>query len=130
MLIENTVKQWHGLVERGDVSGLDSLLDDDCVFHSPVVHTPQEGKEITTFYLTAALHVLGNEHFRYVREVLDGNNAVLEFVTQIDGIEINGVDMIRCNEAGKIVDFQVMVRPLKAVNMIHGMMAAMLEKIR
>jgi hypothetical protein len=99
------------------------------VFHSPVVHTPQEGKAITKMYLTAALHTLNNEHFRYEREILDGRNAVLEFTTVLDGIQLNGIDMIHCDEDGRIDDFKVMVRPLKAVNKIHEMMGAMLKKL-
>ena len=130
MMIENTIYRWHGLLRTRDASGLDDLLHDDCVFHSQVVHTPQEGKEITSFYLSAAMHVLGNEHFEYVREVMSDKEAVLEFVTELDGIRINGVDIIRCDEDGKIVDFKVMIRPLQAVNMIHKMMKAMLESMK
>ncbi|MEN6637686.1 MAG: hypothetical protein ABFC95_00650 [Smithella sp.] len=81
-------------------------------------------------YLTAALHVHNNETFKYLREVVSGNNAVLEFLTVIDGITINGVDMITWNEDGRIIDFKVMLRPLKAVNLVHKMMGEMLQKIK
>jgi hypothetical protein len=118
------------LVETRDAAGLDNILDENVVFHSPVVHTPQAGKPITTLYLTAALHVLNNETFQYLREVVSGNNAVLEFLTVIDGITINGVDMITWNEDGRIIDFKVMLRPLKAVNLVHKMMGEMLQKIK
>nr|WP_240546770.1 nuclear transport factor 2 family protein [Alloalcanivorax xenomutans] len=118
------------MVEARDAAGLDAILADNVVFHSPVVHTPQEGKAITSLYLTAALRTLNNEHFRYEREILDGNNAVLEFTTNLEGIHINGIDMIHCDDQGRIDDFKVMVRPLKAVNKIHQMMAAMLEKLK
>lgn len=128
-MITTTIKRWHDLVEARNPQALDDLLADEVMFHSPVVHTPQEGKAITKLYLTAALHTLNNEHFHYTREVLDGNNAVLEFTTELEGIQVNGVDMIRCDGEGRIVDFKVMVRPLKAVNKIHAMMAAMLEKM-
>jgi len=90
------------------------------------VHTPQAGKAITARYLAAALAVLGNPTFRYVREVAGERDAVLEFEVEIDGLSVNGVDLIRWNEAGRIVDFKVMLRPLKAVNLIHQKMAAML----
>lgn len=129
-MIEDTLKQWHRIVSERDAAGLDRILADDVVFHSPVVHTPQQGKEITTLYLTAALHVLNNETFQYLREVASGNNAVLEFHTVIDGITINGVDMITWCEDGKIKDFKVMVRPLKAINLVHQMMADMLQKVQ
>ncbi|MDD4861386.1 MAG: nuclear transport factor 2 family protein [Smithellaceae bacterium] len=129
-MIENTIATWHKLVETRDAAGLDNILDENVVFHSPVVHTPQAGKPITTLYLTAALHVLNNETFKYLREVVSGNNAVLEFLTVIDGITINGVDMITWNEDGRIIDFKVMLRPLKAVNLVHKMMGEMLQKIK
>lgn len=119
---------WHSVVHDQNTEGLQDLLADDVVFHSPVVHTPQEGKFITTMYLTAAAQVLGNDAFEYVREVVDGSNAVLEFATVIDGISINGIDMIRFNDEGQIVDFKVMVRPLKAIQKIHLMMGEMLQK--
>jgi len=118
---------WHRLVKERDVQGLDGLLAADAVFYSPVVHTPQMGKAITKKYLTAAFHVFFNESFRYVRELSDKRDAVLEFELELDGITINGVDMIRWNDAGKITEFKVMLRPLKAVNLIHQKMAAMLN---
>jgi SnoaL-like protein len=118
---------WHRLVKERDVQGLDELLAADAVFYSPVVHTPQVGKAITKKYLTAAFHVFFNESFRYVRELGDKRDAVLEFELELDGISINGVDMIRWNDAGKITEFKVMLRPLKAVNLIHQKMAAMLN---
>ncbi|PKN51597.1 MAG: hypothetical protein CVU55_11680 [Deltaproteobacteria bacterium HGW-Deltaproteobacteria-13] len=129
-MIENTVAAWHKVLEEKDVAGLDNILADNVVFHSPVVHTPQVGKPITTLYLTAALYVFNNGSFKYLREVISGNNAVLEFTTVIDGITINGVDMITWGADGKITDFKVMIRPLKAINLIHKMMGEMLEKMK
>ncbi len=121
------VESWHKLVQSGDIAKLDDVLADEVVFYSPVVHTPQRGKDITKAYLSAAFHVLGNESFHYVREVVDGQEAVLEFVVEIEGIIVNGVDMIRWNDQGKIVDFKVMLRPLKAINLIHQKMGEMLQ---
>ncbi len=118
--------RWHHVVQHRDAAALDTLLADDAVFHSPIVHTPQAGRAIVARYLTAAMHVLVNDSFRYVREVVSGNDAMLEFVSEVDGIVVNGVDMIRFNHDGKIADFKVMVRPLKAVNLVHQKMAAML----
>ncbi|MCB9480311.1 MAG: nuclear transport factor 2 family protein [Desulfobacteraceae bacterium] len=125
-----TVEAWHALVKSKDPKELDKILSDEVVFYSPVVHTPQEGKDITTLYLTAALYVFVNETFHYVREVVSGNNAVLEFETEIDGVKINGVDMMSWNEKGEIISFKVMLRPLKAINLIHKMMGEMLEKVK
>lgn len=121
------IDAWHQLVADRNAQGIDDLLADDVVFYSPVVHTPQAGKPITTMYLAAALHVFGNETFRYVREVVGERDAVLEFLVEIDGISVNGVDMIRWNDAGQITEFKVMLRPLKAVNLIHEKMAALLQ---
>jgi ketosteroid isomerase-like protein len=129
-MIENTIATWHKLVDARDAASLDNILAEQVVFHSPVVHTPQVGKPITTLYLTAALHVLNNDTFKYLREVISGNHAVLEFQTVIDGISINGVDMITWGEDGRITDFKVMLRPLKAVNLVHKMMGDMLQKIK
>ena len=121
---------WHELLKTRNVKGLDALLADDAVFHSPVVHTPQVGKTLTKMYLSAAFMVFANESFRYVREVVGERDAVLEFQVEIDGVSVNGVDMIRWNDDGQIVDFKVMLRPLKAVNLIHQKMAAMLQAWR
>ncbi|HLZ20280.1 MAG TPA: nuclear transport factor 2 family protein [Smithellaceae bacterium] len=129
-MISDTIKAWHQLVDTKDAAALESILADNVVFHSPVVHTPQAGKPITALYLTAALHVLNNDTFQYLREVISGNNAVLEFQTVIDGISINGVDMITWGEDGRITEFKVMIRPLKAINLVHRMMGEMLQKIK
>ncbi len=126
-MIEAALSTWHELVQTRNAKGLQALLADDVVFHSPVVHTPQVGKAVTLQYLGAAFRVFFDESFRYVREVASGREAVLEFEVQIDGITVNGVDMIRCNERGQIVEFKVMIRPLKAINLIHQKMAAMLQ---
>ncbi len=126
-MTSNAVANWHRIVETRNVAGLNALLAENVVFHSPVVHTPQVGKAVTRLYLTAALGVLFNESFRYVREIVSDHDAVLEFVVEIDGISVNGVDMIAWDADGKIVDFKVMLRPLKAINLIHQKMAAMLQ---
>jgi len=121
------IERWHQLVEKRDMRGLDALLADEAVFYSPVVHTPQVGKAITKKYLTAAFQVFFNESFRYVRELKGDRDAILEFEVMLGGISVNGVDMIKWNEAGKITEFKVMLRPLKAVNLIHQKMGEMLQ---
>ena len=124
----NTLARWHEIIKQGDPALLDEILADDCVFHSPVVHTPQEGRKLTRLYLTGAMHVL-NDGFHYVKEVVSDRHAVLEFVCEVDGITVNGVDIISFNEQGKIEEFKVMVRPLKAINMLHAKMRDMLEQL-
>lgn len=121
---------WHRIVREGNGSGIAALLADDVVFHSPVVHTPQVGKRITTHYLMAAVQVFFNPSFRYVREVVGERDAVLEFETVIDGITVNGVDMMAWNDDGLVTSFKVMVRPLKAIQLIHEKMGAMLQSAR
>ena len=124
----NTVELWHEILESQAMDRLDEILAEDCVFLSPVVHTPQEGRELTKLYLTGASHVLtGN--FRYIKEVVTQQHAVLEFICEVDGIKVNGVDIMTFNEDGKISEFKVMVRPLKAINVLHAKMQAMLEQL-
>jgi hypothetical protein len=123
----NPISTWHQIVRSRDPRGLDNLLADDVVFYSPVVHTPQVGKAITKKYLAAASQVFFNDSFHYVRELTSDRDAVLEFELELEGIKINGVDLIKWNNAGKIVEFKVMLRPLKAVNLIHEKMGAMLQ---
>ncbi len=118
-------KTW--LAEGHSAQGLSQLLADDVVFLSPVVHTPQIGKAKTMGYLLAAGQTLFNDSFRYTRSYDCGDRAVLEFVTLMDGIEVNGVDMIEWNAEGKITEFKVMVRPLKGMQVVHAAMQKMLE---
>jgi hypothetical protein len=125
----STLDAWHRMIEERNAAALDDVLAEDAVFHSPVVHTPQEGKALTKLYLSAAIMVLGNSNFEYVREVIGESDAVLEFTAELDGIVINGVDMIHWNTDGKIDDFKVMIRPLKAVNLLHRMMGQMLQQM-
>jgi hypothetical protein len=121
--------RWHEIVASKDPRGLDSLLAEDVVFHSPVVHTPQVGKGITKKYLTAAMAVFVNDSFRYVREVYSDSVGVLEFLVEIDGVVVNGVDIISWNADAQILEFKVMIRPLKAIQLIHQKMAAALLTI-
>jgi len=122
------VDAWHDFMATREMAGLDALLADDVVFHSPVVHSPQRGRAVTRMYLSAAASVLGNDTFRYVREVRGDQDAVLEFMTTIDGTVVNGVDMVHFDQHGRIDDFKVMLRPLRAVNLVHELMGAMLAQ--
>ncbi len=144
--IHDVIERWH-LHMRGKLpGGLDELLHDDVVFLSPVVFTPQEGKAITMLYLNAASQALPGDasnvteaiadnddssgKFRYTKEIVDGHHAMLEFETTVDGKAVNGVDIITCDDDGKIVEFKVMVRPLQAVNAVHQQMGQMLERMK
>ncbi len=122
------IARWHEIVRRRDVAALDALLADDVVFLSPVVRTPQPGKALTKAYLGAAVGALLNETFRYVGEWTGPDSAVLEFVAVIDGIEVNGADFIAWNAADQIVSFKVMIRPLKAIELVRQRVAAQLAR--
>lgn len=138
-MIEHVIDQWHRHL-RGELpGGLGALLDEDVVFYSPIVFTPQRGKDITALYLQAAAQALPGEAsdgqggaagFQYTKKVLAGDTAVLEFETTIEGKYVNGVDIIRCNDAGLIVEFRVMIRPLQAVNLVHRQMGETLERMK
>jgi hypothetical protein len=129
-MTRHPIERWHALVQAQDPSGLDELLAEDAVFLSPIVHSPQQGKGLTKAYLAAALQVFSHPSFRYVREIVGPNDAMLEFETTIDGVSVNGVDIIRWNASNRIVEFKVMIRPLKAINVVHQRMAALLESQR
>lgn len=125
------LQSWHSVLEGGSTpTSLAAIIREDAVFHSPVVHTPQRGRALVVAYLAAAGQTLGNASFRYVRELVDGDEALLEFETQLDGIHVNGIDLIRFDPDGMIADFKVMVRPLKAMNKVWEMMAAQLERAK
>jgi SnoaL-like domain len=140
-MIDQVIEKWHAYLSGRLPGGLDELLDDEVVFYSPVVFTPQRGKAIAALYLQAASQTFPGDasstedgqpperSFSYTKSVVTGDTAVLEFETSMAGTHVNGVDIIRCNPEGRIVEFRVMIRPLQAVQMVHQQMAAMLERL-
>jgi len=143
-MIDDVIERWHQHLRGRLPGGLDELLDDEVVFYSPVVFTPQRGKDVTALYLSAAAGTFdqpsekagdgdgsgGGGPFRYVKQTTGDNTAMLEFETEMGGKYVNGVDIITCNDAGKIVEFKVLIRPLQAVNAVHEAMRAMLEQMQ
>lgn len=126
---QQALDRWHEVVAGGSKPDeLAAIMREDAVFHSPVVHTPQRGRPLVVAYLSAASMTLGNGSFEYVRKVVGDGNVVLEFTTEMEGIHVNGIDMISFDEDGMITDFKVMIRPLKAVNKVWEMMGAQLEQ--
>lgn len=139
--IHDTIDRWHAYLRGDEPNGLDDLLDDDVVFYSPIVYKPQAGKALTAMYLAAAKQTLpgskppdgdtgstgGGSAFRYTKQVLADDTAVLEFETSIEGTYVNGVDIIRIDDTGRIVEFRVMIRPLQAINLVHRQMGEALE---
>jgi hypothetical protein len=142
-MIDRVVERWHAWL-RGELpGGLDGLLHEDVVFYSPIVYTPQRGRAVTALYLRAASQALPGDasadrpdaevagrSFHYTRQVLADDTAVLEFETTIDGTYVNGVDIITADAEGRITEFRVMLRPLRAVELVHRQMATMLERMR
>ncbi|MDV3207914.1 MAG: nuclear transport factor 2 family protein [Rhodococcus ruber] len=122
----DVVERWHHIVEHGDEAALDDLIADDAVFYSPAVFTPQEGRDLTLAYLRAALAVFTGRDFRYVGEWYSDGSAVLEFTADLDGIHVDGIDMMHWNDAGQITSFKVMIRPVKGLQALMPLMAAQL----
>jgi ketosteroid isomerase-like protein len=133
MMIEKVVETWREIVAGERAEALDGLLADDVVFYSPIVHTPQHGKAVTIMYLSAAAETLSGDPvhgaFHYTKQVFGGDVAMLEFETTVVGKYVNGVDIIRCDNAGHIVELRVMIRPLQAINAVHDQMQAMLASM-
>lgn len=127
--VPETIKRWHRIALENLPDELAGILAEDAVFESPVVHTPQQGRAIVEAYLRGALKVLNTSHFRYGGEWYGDRSAVLEFFSEVDGVKINGVDIIAWNAAGLITHFKVMVRPLKAINKLHEKMGEYLMSI-
>jgi hypothetical protein len=131
---------WLAHLAGGGSAPLEDLLHPDVVFWSPVIFAPQRGRDLTLMYLTAASQVFPGDPeteepepsgpsgggFHYTKKVLDGNHAVLEFETMMGGVQVNGVDIITCDDNGLITEFKVMIRPFKAIEAVRDRMAAML----
>ena len=130
MTAKKYIDSWHTVFKSQELDKLDKIIADNAVFTSPVVFKPMEGKEITKMYLFAAGQSFNMDKFKYIREVHDGINSILEFETFIDEISVNGVDMIKWNNEGKIVDFKVMIRPLKAVQKVQEKMIESLNSFK
>jgi SnoaL-like domain len=126
-MTSRVIERWIDIIDNGRTDELEALLAEDAVFYSPAVFTPQEGRDKTLAYLTAAVKLFGDSDFRYVGQWFGDRSAALEFVANIDGIHVNGVDLIRWNDDEKIVEFKVLLRPLKALQSVMPAMAQLLQ---
>ncbi|MGE4408776.1 nuclear transport factor 2 family protein [Pseudomonas sp.] len=110
-----SLQAWHRMVAAGDLGGLPELLHPQAVFRSPMAYKPYEGAAAVNLILTTVLRVF--EDFRYHRELasVEGRDVVLEFSARVGDRELKGIDMIRFDEAGRIVDFEVMIRPMSGL---------------
>ena len=128
--MQNPISKWHDVVSLRDYNMLTEIVDDNCIFYSPVVFTPQRGKDITLKYLMAASEVFNASNFKYHKEIISNQHASLEFSLTLEDTEINGIDLITWNDDGLITEFKVFIRPLQGVNIIHKMMGNMLESFK
>jgi hypothetical protein len=122
------LERWHEVVESRDAARLPAIIAGNAVFRSPAVHTPQEGRDLVTAYLAGALTVLG-PGLRYHDEWTRERDAVLRFTTEVDGLQIEGVDLITWDDDGQIAEFTVMIRPLKALNAVVARMGEELARL-
>ena len=120
---------WHDFVKNKNYENISDFIDENATLYSPIVFTPVKGSFMVGMYLMAASEIIANGKFKYVREVVDSNNAILEFETEINGIIVEGVDMIKFTKEGKLKEIKVMVRPLQAVNVVHEKMGEYLKKM-
>jgi hypothetical protein len=126
----NPIIKWHEVVKNRDYNLLESILSDDIIFYSPVVYTPQKGKQLALQYLMAASEVFNSTSFQYNKEMIGESSASLEFSLTLDSTDINGIDLISWDKTGKINEFKVFIRPLQGVNMIHKLMQGMMESFK
>ena len=127
MTVPPVLDRWFEIIASGGSGDVEELLADDAVFYSPAVFTPQRGRAQAAAYLRAAEKLFAGANFRYVGKWFDAHSAVLEFAAEIDGLTIEGIDMIHWNADGKIISVKVMIRPLKALQAIVPKMAALLQ---
>ena len=129
-MMNEPISKWHDVVKNRDYNLLTEILHNDVIFYSPVVYSPQRGKDITLKYLAAASEVFNSSNFQYIKEINNQNFASLEFTLTIDDTEINGIDLISWDDTGLITEFKVFIRPLQGVNLIHKLMQQMLENFK
>jgi hypothetical protein len=126
----NNTERWHALFDKGDIKALEELLAKDVVFYSPLVFKPKPGRKLAAIYLENAYRMFfsdGNKSFSYVNEIHSSTDSMLEFTCEIDGIMINGIDLIKWNEQGKIQEFKVFIRPNKAIEKVKQKMSELLS---
>jgi hypothetical protein len=124
--------RFRSAVEEGGIGELAELFREDAVFRSPVVFKPYEGRDQVLKVLRAAERVLGvGGHFRYVHQLEDANDrvAVLEFATEVDGKQVEGIDKLTFDENGLITEVKVMLRPASALQAVGAKMAEEFERL-
>jgi len=120
------IDRWLDVIENGQTAGLDDMLAEDAVFYSPAVFTPQRGRAKAAAYLRAAEHMFAGTNFHYVNKWIDSHSAVLEFAADIDGISVEGIDILHWNDEGRLTSVKVMMRPFKGLQAVIAKMAELL----
>lgn len=122
------IQRWLEVIESGRTDELDDMLTEDAVFYSPAVFTPQRGRATAVAYLRAAEYMFRDTGFHYVEKWYGDNSAVLHFAAEVDGLSLEGIDMLHWNDDGKITSVKVMIRPFKALQGVIGKMAELLRR--
>lgn len=124
-----TLAQWHQMVAQRDLSGLAALIDEQAVFRSPMAFKPYLGSTAMQMVLHTVITVF--EDFNYHREFVsaEGDSVVLEFSARVGDKQLKGIDMLRFNEQGKIIEFEVMIRPFSALQALGQEMAQKLAPL-
>jgi hypothetical protein len=120
------IERWLHVIESGETAQLDDMLAEDAVFYSPAVFAPQHGRATATAYLRAAEQMFSGTNFHYVEKWFGDRSAVLHFAAEVNGLSVEGIDMIHWNDDGKITSVKVMIRPFKALQGVIAHMAALL----
>ena len=120
------IERWLRVIESGETAELEDMLAEDAVFYSPAVFAPQHGRATAAAYLRAAEKMFSGTGFHYVETWFGDHSAVLHFAAVVDGLSVEGIDMIHWNDDGKITSFKVMIRPFKALQGVIAQMAELL----
>jgi SnoaL-like domain len=123
--------RFRAAVEERNVDRASELFREDAAFRSPVLFKPYEGRDRVLGVLRAAERVLGGERFRYLHQLEDPNDrvAMLEFATEVDGKQVEGIDKLTFDEDGLISELKVMIRPASALEVVGARMAEELDRV-
>ncbi len=124
--MNKTYQLWHEFVKTPDAKILQEILADEVKFHSPFVWKPKHGKMMAMGILLTVTEVF--QDFRYIREIREGNQWCLEFEAKVGEFSLRGVDLIALDDDGKIIDFEVMIRPANALQALGAEVGKRLQE--
>lgn len=123
---QQNLDKWHQVIANKDMKLLREILHPDVEFHSPTLWEPKKGRDITQYILKMVIDIF--QDFEYQREWVDGNNLALEFSARVDDKQVKGIDLIRWNDEGQIVHFEVMMRPINGLQLMFEKMTEHLRQ--